>query len=269
MTVGRVISRSVADVVEQFELDGDVVVTVARLASVMGELGMDGDPRQLAYELQRDGWFGRLRSRHAWEFLPGARGGAYGSGDRFIEFRAQRESRPGWPGVLAMESAASVLGLAQRIPEREVVALPDGAVFPKALNGEWRCVRVEMPDEGIEVIDGLPVWGREALLVGIGQRPSGYKDVAGLGQWLSAFPYEIDVEKVIRLLVPMGAPGRQRTAYLMQILTDHEGARRVVDAYPPVATAWLGPREKGGHYDPMTKVSDTVLHGYLSVGGGS
>lgn len=229
---------------------------------------MDGDPRQLAYELQRGGWFGPLRSRHAWEFLPGARGGAYGSGDRFIEFRAQRENRAGWPGVLAMESSASVLGLAQRIPEREVVALPDGAIFPKALSGEWRCVRVEMPDEGVGLIDGLPVWGREALLVGIGQRPSGYKDVAGLGQWLSAFPQEVDVEKVVRLLESMGAPGRQRTAYLLRVLGDRQGAQRVVDVYPPVATAWLGPREKGGHYDAMTKVSDTVLHNYLSVGGG-
>jgi hypothetical protein len=34
-----------------------------------------------------------------------------------------------------MESAASVLGLAQRIPDREVVALPAAEPFPKALAG--------------------------------------------------------------------------------------------------------------------------------------
>ncbi|SHI58455.1 hypothetical protein SAMN02745244_00650 [Tessaracoccus bendigoensis DSM 12906] len=146
MTVARVIARSVADVVEQFELDGDVVVTIERLGSVMRQIGVGDDPRRLAYELQRSGWFGQLRTRHAWEFLPGARGGAYGSGDRFIEFRAQRAIRSEWPGVLAMESAASVLGLAQRIPEQEVMALPDDAVFPKALGGEWRRVHVELVD---------------------------------------------------------------------------------------------------------------------------
>lgn len=269
MTVARVIARSVADVVEQFELDGDIVVTIERLESVMRQIGMDGDPRRLAYELQRSGWFGQLRTRHAWEFLPGARGGAYGSGDRFIEFRAQRAIRPGWPGVLAMESAASILGLAHRVPDQEVVALPDDAVFPKALGGEWRYVRIELSDEGIGQIEGLPSWNLEGLLVGIGVRPSGYKDVAGLGQWLSTLPYEVDVEKIIRLLAPMGAAARQRTAYLLKAAGNSEGALRIVDAYPPRGTAWFGPRQQGGRYDPLTNVNDTALHQYLSVGGGS
>lgn len=269
MTVARVIARSMADVVEQFELDGDIVVTIERLESVMRRIGMGGEPRRLAYELQRTGWFGQLRSRHAWEFLPGARGGAYGSGDRFVEFRAQRAIRPEWPGVLAMESAAVVLELAHRVPEQEVVALPDDAVFPKALGGEWRYVRVELPDEGIGRIDGLPSWNREGLFVGIGVRPSGYKDVAGLGQWLSTSPHEVDAEKVIRLLAPVGAAARQRTAYLLQLAGNFEGALRVVDAYPPEGTAWFGPRLQGGRYDPLTKVNDTALHRFLSIGSGS
>src|SRR5271156_4313451 len=101
MTVARVISRAVAALVEQLELDGDVLVTLDRLATVMRHAGLKGDEtgaRRLAYELQRDGWLGQLRTRHAWEFLPGARGGAYGAGDRFIEFRAQRAVDPKGPG---------------------------------------------------------------------------------------------------------------------------------------------------------------------------
>lgn len=267
--MARVISRSVSDLIEQLELDGDVVVTVNRLASVMRQLGLSGEPRRMAYELQRGGWFGTLRTRHAWEFFPGARGGAYGSGDRFIELRAQLAIHPEWAGALAMESAASVLGLAQRIPEREVVALPDETVFPKAMSGQWRYVRVEMPEEGVKTINGLPVWDREGLIVGIGVRPSGYKDVAGLGQWLSASSYEGDTEKVIRLLTAMGAAARQRTAYLLLVSGNIAGARQVVATYPPSGTAWFGPRQPSGRYDPLTKVSDTVLHQYLSVGGGA
>lgn len=80
------IARSNADIFEQFARDGDIVVTVDRLMSVMGQLGLDGDPRRVAYDLQRGGWLGKLRTRHTWEFLPGARGGAYSSGDRFIEY---------------------------------------------------------------------------------------------------------------------------------------------------------------------------------------
>ena len=64
MTVARVITRPNADVVEQFELDGYVIVTVDRLAAVMHDVGMEGDPRKLAYDLQRGGWLGTLRSRN-------------------------------------------------------------------------------------------------------------------------------------------------------------------------------------------------------------
>lgn len=269
MTVGRVIPRPLAGVVEQFELDGEVIVTVDRLAAVMRDVGLAGDPRTLAYDLQRGGWLGTLRSRNAWEFLPGARAGAYSSGDRFLEFRAQQALHPQWPAALAMESSAVLLGLAQRLPEREVVALPDDAAFPKAMSGQWRCVRIDMPPEHLTQIEGLPVWDRESLIVGIGIRPSGYKDVAGLGQWLSVTPYEVDLATVVELLAPAGAAARQRTAYLLHASGNRAGAQKIIETYPPTGTAWLGPRQRAGHYDALTKVSDTVLHPYLSIGNGA
>ena len=166
MTVARRIQRAVADVVEQLELDGDLLITVDRLATAMRHAGLEGtesDVRRLAYELQRAGWLGRLRTRHVWEFPPGARGGAYDAGDRFIEFRALRAADPKWRGVLAMESAASVLGLAQRLPEQEVVALPDEQPFPKSLVGAWRYVRIELPDPGLTTINELASWNLEGL----------------------------------------------------------------------------------------------------------
>lgn len=265
MTVARVISRSVADVIELLELDGDVVVTVDRLSAVMGQLGVDGDPRQLGYELQRGGWLGRLRTRHAWEFLPGARGGPYGSGDRFIEFRAQLAVDSSWGGVLAMESAASVLGLAQRIPEREVVAIAADDPFPKSMAGHWRYVRIEMAEEGITAVQGLPSWNREGLIVGIAVRPSCYKDIAGLGQWLGAAVYQADVARIIRLLKPMSVAASQRATYLLKASQNIAGAEAILAAYPPSQTAWLGPHRAGGLFDPLTKVNDTVLYRYLSV----
>jgi hypothetical protein len=269
MTVARLISRGVADVVEQLELEGDLVVTVERLSAVLHVLGRDGDPRRLAYELQRDGWLGRLRTRHAWEFLPGARGGPYGAGDRFVEFRAQCAVDEAWGGVLAMESAASVLGLAQRIPEQEVVALVTNMHFPKALAGEWRYVRIELPESAIMTVDSLPSWNLEGLLVGIAARPSGYRDVAGLGQWLAAMRHNVNVETLIELLRPMGAATSQRLAYLLGAAENTEGALAIVGAYPPTETAWLGPRQAGGHFDRRSKVNDTLLRRYLSVGTGS
>lgn len=263
------ITRSIANVVELLEVDGEVVVTVDRLTAVMRQAGQDGDPRQLAYELQRAGWLGRLRTRHAWEFLPGARGGKYGSGDRFIEFRAQHAVDPNWSGVLAMESAASVLGFAQRIPEREVLALPGEERFPRALAGNWRHVRIDLPHSAIATVNGLDTWTLEGLLVGIAVRPSAYKDVVGLGQWLEDAAHDVDTAIVVGLLQPMGSATRQRAAYLLAAARAGAAAAAIVETYPPSAVAWLGPREAGGFFDSNTKVNDSLLHDYLSIGTGS
>ena len=273
MTVARVISRAVADVVEQLELDGDLLVTLDRLAAVMRQAGLKGgetDARRLAYELQRDGWLGQLRTRHAWEFLPGARGGAYGSGDRFIEFRAQRAVDPKWPGVLAMESAASVLALAQRVPEQEVVALPAEQPFPKALTYAWRYVRIELPEVGLTTLNGLPSWNLEGLIVGIAARPSAYKDVAGLGQWLPEAVADVDADAIISLLTTMPRTTAQRAAYLLGAAGNDDARAAIVATYPATETAWLGPRVAGdGAFDAETQVNDTLVHHYLSVGTGS
>lgn len=132
-----------------------------------------------------------------------------------------------------MESAASLLGLAQRIPEQEVVALPADEPFPNALAGEWRYVRIELPEQAITTLTGLPSWNLEGLVVGIAARPSAYKDVAGLGQWLAEVAYNVNVETVIDLLQPMGAAARQRAAYVLSASENVDAATAIVDAYPP------------------------------------
>ena len=266
MTVARRISPSFADVVAQLEFDGDTVITADRLADVTRQAGYAGPVRTLAYELQRGGWLGTLRTRHAWEFLPGSRGGPYGSGDRFIEVRAQRAVNPEWPGVLAMESAASVLGLAQRIPQKEVVALPKEVPLPAALKGTWRKVQIDLPERALTTIAGLPAWSREGLLVGIAVRPSAYQDFAGLGQWLGAVPYGVDVSTLVRALDGVTAAARQRAAYLLWASGNVDAATAVIEAYPPSETAWIGPRQPGGFYESVSKVSDTELFPFLSVG---
>ncbi|TDO33496.1 transcriptional regulator with AbiEi antitoxin domain of type IV toxin-antitoxin system [Kribbella sp. VKM Ac-2527] len=168
-----------------------------------------------------------------------------------------------------MESAASVLGFAQRIPEQEVVALPDNERFPKALAGDWRYVRIELQSSAIATVNGLPSWTLEGLLVGIAARPSAYKDVAGLGQWLAEAAPGVDTANVVELLQPMGNATRQRAAYLLAASDSEHAAAAIVEAYPPSEIAWLGPREAGGFFDSNTKVNDTLLFNYLSIGTGS
>ena len=199
----RTLPKSLASIVEMLELEQPRIVTlkmIGGLALTLGQGEKDlADLRRIAYRLESLGWLGSLRTRGAWEFLPGARAGAYGAYDRLIEFKAQKEVNPQWSGVLSMESAAAVLGLAQRLPKHESVALPRGHVLPKAMS-EWRRVSIVLPKSGLTIIDSMPVWSLEGLLAGVALRPSAYYDLIGLAQWLPETGSSINVGPLIDCL---------------------------------------------------------------------
>lgn len=271
--MARTIPRSLAGVVEHLELEGDSIVTIDSLRVAIHAAGYenpsDAKVRRTAYRLQQAGWLGTLRSRNAWEFLPGSRAGAHSGGDRFLEFRAYGANHRGWPGTLAMESAAGLHGLAQRFPEREVLALPKGMRAPKSFASEWRTITSAVPPSATVVVNGLRTWTVEALLVGIGERPTNYRDVAGLAQWLPEAVARADLEVVVELLSGMSNATVQRTAYLFGAV-DLDAARdRVLEGSRSLEVAWFGPRSRGGLYDPATGVHDTTLRPFLSAGTGA
>ncbi|WP_109510430.1 type IV toxin-antitoxin system AbiEi family antitoxin [Nocardioides speluncae] len=271
--MGRAIPTSLAGVVEHLELEGDLVVTHRSLRAAMKAAGLedtsDDRVRTVAYQLQRAGWLGTVRSRNAWEFQPGSRGGPLGSGDRFMEFRAYAATHPNWPGTLAMESAAGLNGLAQRFPEREVIALPKGLSEPKPFRGEWRVITSALPTDVSSEIDDLRVWTLEALLVGIGERPTNYRDTAGLAQWLPEAAGRADVAVMSDLLSVLPAAVRQRTAYLFSAVGDHHTRDKILGQSRPTHVAWFGPRNRSGTFDPSTRVHDTVLRPFMSGGIGA
>ena len=205
MTVegARSIPSRFAPVLEALELDQPRVVTIADLDGLATEHGIDLDGTGLAYELRRLGWLLPLRTRGAWEFVPGSRAGRHGAGDRHIELRAALAVDPDFPGALAMESAAVALGLAGRVPEQEVLSLPPGKRLPKALD-DWRVVRVAVGPNDVTRIDGLPVWRVETFLVAMATRPDGFQDWPEVTEWLGEAVGRADVAVIRRALV--GAP---------------------------------------------------------------
>ena len=272
MTTTRTLPRRLAGIVEQLELEQPRVVTMAELTRMAIQTGAStnqAEAAKLAYWLQHLGWLGSVRTRNVWEFNPGSRAGAYGSGDRFIEFRAQLAADPDWPGVLAMESAASVLGLAQHLPNREVVALPAGTARPKALSN-WRRVSVDLPPQGRDVTDDLPHWNLDGLLAGVARKPSGYADLAGLGQWLPDAGGRLHASDIMACLDGAPTPAWQRAAYLARIAGAEGVANQLLQTRPPTNPAWFGPtRTAGASYDAAAKVLDADLAPYLDGGTGA
>ena len=261
MTVNesRPIPSRLAPVLEALELDQPRVVTAEGLGHLARDQGIGVDGLQIAYELRRLGWLISLRTKGAWEFVPGARAGRFGAGDRYIELRAAFAIDPAFRGALAMESAAVALGLAGRVPDREVLWVPPGDRAPKSF-GDWRVVRLHVREEGIVSIDGLPTWRVDTLLVAMAMRPDGFHDWPNLGEWLARAVSQVDPGSVAGSLVGATRAAWQRAGYLLAMGGDETAGFEVVEHAPrgrgPV---YLGPRHRKGRFDRRFEIVDSVL----------
>lgn len=261
MTVSesRSIPSRLAPVLEALELDQPRVVTAHGLAQLASAQGIDIDGLRLAYELRRLGWLIGLRTKGAWEFVPGARAGRYGAGDRHVELRAALAIDPGFPGALAMESAAVALGLAGRVPDREVLWVPPGRRVPKSL-GEWRVVRLAVSDDGIASLDGLPTWRVETLLSGMALRPDAFHDWPNVGEWLDRAVSQVDADSITRALTGAPRAAWQRASYLLAMGGAEVAGFEVIEEAPRGrGPAYLGPRQRKGRFDRRFEIVDSVL----------
>jgi len=271
MTKTKSLPRRLVGLVEAMEFEQPRVVSLPMLTQMAIRTGAatnETGAAKMAYRLQDLGWLGSVRTQNTWEFIPGSRAGVIGSGDRFIEFRAHLLVHPDWPGALAMESAASILGLAQHLPDREVVTLPKDVALPKALS-DWRRVTAPIWAEGRTLRDGMPCWNLEGLIAGIALRPSGYQDLSGLAQWLPDTGSQLNETKLMACLTCAPESAWQRTAYLVRVAGAPKIAASMIAQRPPRHMVWFGATRDRGTYDPVTKVSDADLAPYLEGGTGA
>src|SRR5665648_315341 len=182
MTV-RNITPTLANVLELLELEQPQLVSSEDLARYAREADVGWSTQLLVRRLRERGWLLDTGVRGVWEFVPAARAGAYGSGDRFSQIRAALHRDPGLPLAIASESAAFLLGYSSRVPAKEVVAVPRDVSVPPALR-KGRVIRWDGPCKTAEVY-GLPVWTVDTLLVAMSSRPSAYHDWPNVGEWLS------------------------------------------------------------------------------------
>lgn len=257
--VGRGVPSRLAGIVEALELEQPAVVTVEDLSDLAATVGLGTSGAELGYELRRLGWLLPLRTRGAWEFAPAARAGRFRAGDRHIELRATLAVDPNFPGVLAMESAAVLLGFAGHVPEREVLAVPRGYRVPKALR-DWRMVGVELPGDPAADRGGLRVWRVEALLAGMALRPDGYRDWGNVAQWLDRAVDQVDGDRVARLLREAPRAAWHRAGYLFAQGGNVSAGVRLLDQAPPGrGPVHLGARDRHGRFDAQFQVIDSVL----------
>jgi hypothetical protein len=232
----------------------------------MDRAGVNLSVDVVAERLQRHGWLLPLRTRGAWEFAPGSRAGAFGSGDPFIEIRATLARRPDFPAAVAYESAVWLHNLSDRSPDRHVLSIPESESVPHALR-DFRVTRIQPALDLVRIRD-LPVWRLESIVVLIGARPTSFGDWPNLDAWFVNASRRGDPEAIASELAHRSRAAWMRTGYLLEWAGNHDLADRIRDAAPAGSGPfYLGDRDRPGRYSSKWLVVDSLL-GSVQSGGG-
>ncbi|MGV8084549.1 MAG: type IV toxin-antitoxin system AbiEi family antitoxin [Coriobacteriia bacterium] len=254
---GREVTKTLAPLLQELELEQPRVVTKVELRSLADAAGITWPIEVAVRRLRERGWLLDLKTRGVWEFAPAARAGSFGSGDPLIELRAvlARDSRV--PFAVAGESAAYLLGLTSRRPDREVVGAPEGIRLPRALSA-MRAVhwvpRTKPADK-----DGLPVWSISTLISFMAAQPSGYRDWPNVGEWIAQAARETSAEAISEELSGHPRAAWARAAYLLDAGGRADIAARLLDLAPPgTGPYYLGNRRVSGRYSKTYDVVDST-----------
>jgi transcriptional regulator with AbiEi antitoxin domain of type IV toxin-antitoxin system len=262
-TKPRSVPRSIARVLEALELDQPTLVTLSRLEELVNETGSPTSAANAVRLLRERGWLLPLRTSGVWEFAPGARAGAWGGGDPFIELRARLATRPIETAVAA-ESAAWLHGLSSRSPEPHVIALAPGANLPKSLDG-YRVVRWSAVDPVVDA-DGLPLWSVTTLLAFMGTRPQKYRDWPNVSEWLVDGAARVSVEALRAELTGQPRSAWARTSYLLFRGGHEASADELLSSAPPGRGPFhFGPRDMPSKYVARFEVIDHVFPTWWSI----
>jgi hypothetical protein len=256
MTI-RSISPSLAAIIESLELEQPALVSTQDIASLAKQVGLDWPAGLVVRRLRERGWLLDVGVRGVWEFIPAARAGVYGAGDRMISLRAALHRNPEAHFVVAEESAAFLLGYSTRPPSREVIAVPQDESVPPALR-RGRVVRWHSHIEPIR-LNGLLVWPVETLLAAMASRPSGYHDWPNVGEWIGKAARDADPDKLRLELHDKGRAAWARMAYLLWLAACEADAELLLaDAPEGKGPFYLGDRDKDGTYVRKFEVIDST-----------
>lgn len=255
-----------APVLTELELENPQIVTRQLLAALVDRTGLNLPVEVVAERLQRHGWLLPLRTRGAWEFAPGSRAGAFGSGDPFIELRATLARRPGFAAAVAYESAVWLHNLSDRSPNRHVLSIPKSESVPHSLR-DFRMTRIQPVLDTVGVRD-LPVWRLESVVVLIGVRPTSFGDWPNLDSWFISAARRADPEAIVSELAHRSRAAWMRTGYLLEWAGNHDLADLIRDGAPAGSGPfYLGARDRPGRYSSEWQVMDSLLGSASSEGG--
>lgn len=251
-------SSSVAGILEELELRQPKVVTGKLLTEVIARSSSNLTQRAAAERLVREGWLSPLRTRDAWEFIPGSRAGRYPSGDSWIELRALLARKPDAPVAVSFASAVWEFGYSTHQPTRPTLAHRPGWRTPRSLSDarsvsfQWR---LDTWDK-----EGLPVWQPATVVVAAASRPDCQEDWANADGWLPETMRATTPANVLREAAERGTATLVRLGYFAEWSGRHDIADALTPLLPEhLPVTFLGSREPRGRWVKRWKLYDSLL----------
>lgn len=256
-TSARTLSRTLAEIVTDLELEQPTLVDLAHLAALAARHGIRTRERELARRLRERGWLLPTSRPGVYEFAPGAHAGPYGHGDPFMDLRAELRAHPDRPAALAFGSALWLHGLAERAPNQHEVAVAPRSPVSPTLRRVYRVVHFGAQTQPSQ-LQGLPVHSPATVLVHLASRPAQVRAWSPILDALPDLVERVDAQGLLRELSGRPASVSARLGYLLSgLLTESES--QGFGLRPAGGVVWFGPRDKVRRTDRFWGVADTVL----------
>lgn len=213
---GRSLPKSIAAVAEAFEGERRRLVRTQDIARALDAPVGSVRVRNATRMMRQEKWLVGLPARGTYEFIPGAAGGPYSSGDRWLELKAATEKNSRIRAQVGLTSAAFLHGFAQRSPATDTIFL-DRSVRDRSLEKVYEVVHV-LPDRlfGAEDRDGVAVSTPERLVIEAAVWWQHAGDLRDSDHWLRRASEAIDPVRLRALLKSQPPAVAARVGYLLE-----------------------------------------------------
>jgi len=254
----RAIPGWLAAIVEALELDQKRLVTLGDVRAIRPDLDRAAAHKAVE-QLIRLGWLHRTAVRGTYEFVPGAAAGPYPSGDPWLVLRAEVARHPdSRPGAIhaGANSAAWLLGYAERSPAPHIVVAETGTWVPRPLRATYR-VLMTSPAPASGAAQGIPVPSPPELFAEVAQLAPRLQLDAAVG-WLSRLLGGAPTHEVAGALADRSTTTRARAGFIAEVC----GATAHADAIESIGSVgrgpfYTGPPRRTGVFSPRWRVYDS------------
>lgn len=250
----RTITKSMAGILEELELENETFVDINRLEELAAKYNVRSETSLIASRLRKAGWLLPTSQRGVWEFSPAARAGSYSKNDPLMDVKVFRIANPSTDCYLCMQTAAWALGLADRIPERKELAFSN---VPQNVPDEIAAYKYK-PTLAPSLARGVPCLAPESIVVQVAAKPIAFRSWESAAEWIPDVVYEIEIERLLMELSDKTDSVIRRTGYLLQGMYP-AAAEAVKSITTGSSKIRFGPRTRALRNDENWMISDTIL----------